>query len=298
MTEALAGVRRCLDDGIDVQGYFYWSLLDNFEWVLGYDPTFGLVAVDLETFERRPKPSAAWLGASRSGQPHRGGMTGEPNDVGRNIIVTTKVAPCTTFLCESDSPVGATGHPAGQAAVPLHHGVGHLHHRVLRCPAHRLRGLRAFSEVWSTVFANVVATVPSYYLNRSWVWGKNGRSHLTKEILPFWTMSALGIVVLESRGAAWPLSRKKYHLDHLDQTIVVLAANVLSFAIFWVLKFLVFNRLFRVGHPVEDSTTSSIDAEAGDSLVSALAPVFDSVRHASVPSTLMPQPRPRPTRTC
>ena len=59
---ALAGVRRCLDDGIDVRGYFYWSLLDNFEWVLGYGPTFGLVAVDRETFERRPKPSASWLG--------------------------------------------------------------------------------------------------------------------------------------------------------------------------------------------------------------------------------------------
>ncbi|HEX3462169.1 MAG TPA: family 1 glycosylhydrolase [Acidimicrobiales bacterium] len=62
VTRALAGVRRCLDDGIDVRGYMYWSLLDNFEWVLGYGPTFGLVAVDRETFVRRPKPSAAWLG--------------------------------------------------------------------------------------------------------------------------------------------------------------------------------------------------------------------------------------------
>ena len=51
-------MQRCLDDGIDVRGYFYWSLLDNFEWVLGYGPTFGLVAVDRATFERRPKPSA------------------------------------------------------------------------------------------------------------------------------------------------------------------------------------------------------------------------------------------------
>ncbi len=59
---ALAGVRRCLDDGIDLRGYFYWSLLDNFEWVLGYGPTFGLVGVDRDTFERRPKPSAAWFG--------------------------------------------------------------------------------------------------------------------------------------------------------------------------------------------------------------------------------------------
>jgi beta-glucosidase len=69
VTRALAGVRRCLDDGIDVRGYTYWSLLDNFEWVLGYGPTFGMVAVDRETFVRRPKPSAAWLGgvATRNG---------------------------------------------------------------------------------------------------------------------------------------------------------------------------------------------------------------------------------------
>ncbi len=62
VTRALAGVRRCLDDGVDVRGYFYWSLLDNFEWVLGYGPTFGLVEVDHTTFERRPKPSAQWFG--------------------------------------------------------------------------------------------------------------------------------------------------------------------------------------------------------------------------------------------
>ncbi|MGO8870818.1 MAG: glycoside hydrolase family 1 protein [Acidimicrobiales bacterium] len=60
---ALAGVGRCLGDGIDVRGYFYWSLLDNFEWVLGYGPAFGIVAVDRHDFERRSKPSAAWFGA-------------------------------------------------------------------------------------------------------------------------------------------------------------------------------------------------------------------------------------------
>jgi beta-glucosidase len=63
VTRALGGVRRCLDDGIDVRGYTYWSALDNFEWTLGYGPTFGLVEVDRHSFERRPKPSAAWLGA-------------------------------------------------------------------------------------------------------------------------------------------------------------------------------------------------------------------------------------------
>ena len=46
-----------------MRGYFYWSLLDNFEWALGYGPRFGLVSVTRDTFVRTPKPSAAWLGA-------------------------------------------------------------------------------------------------------------------------------------------------------------------------------------------------------------------------------------------
>jgi len=59
---ALSGVLACLADGIDVSGYVYWSLLDNFEWILGYRPTFGLVAVDRATQARVVKPSARWLG--------------------------------------------------------------------------------------------------------------------------------------------------------------------------------------------------------------------------------------------
>ena len=59
---ALRGVLRCLGDGIDVRGYTYWSAMDNFEWALGYRPTFGLVAVDRTTLERSPKPSGLWLG--------------------------------------------------------------------------------------------------------------------------------------------------------------------------------------------------------------------------------------------
>jgi beta-glucosidase len=44
-------------------GYLHWSALDNYEWASGFAPTFGLIAVDGETFARTPKPSLAWLGA-------------------------------------------------------------------------------------------------------------------------------------------------------------------------------------------------------------------------------------------
>lgn len=60
---ALKGLRDAMVDGIDVQGYFHWSALDNYEWG-SYGPTFGLIAVDRKTFVRTPKPSASWLGTA------------------------------------------------------------------------------------------------------------------------------------------------------------------------------------------------------------------------------------------
>ena len=59
---ALEGLAGCIDDGIDVRGYLHWTLLDNFEWTSGFSKTFGLVAVDRDTFARTVKPSARWLG--------------------------------------------------------------------------------------------------------------------------------------------------------------------------------------------------------------------------------------------
>jgi beta-glucosidase len=64
---ALAGVKNCLSDKIDVRGYIHWSLLDNFEWHEGYRPKFGLVAVNRDTQERTIKASAHYLGAIARG---------------------------------------------------------------------------------------------------------------------------------------------------------------------------------------------------------------------------------------
>lgn len=60
--EALHSLKAAIDDGVDVRGYIHWSLLDNFEWLFGYRPKFGLVAVDRNTQKRTVKPSAKHLG--------------------------------------------------------------------------------------------------------------------------------------------------------------------------------------------------------------------------------------------
>lgn len=65
---AIAAMRRAQADGVDVRGYFHWSLLDNFEWMSGYSQRFGLVAVDRSTFARTPKPSAIHLGRIARGR--------------------------------------------------------------------------------------------------------------------------------------------------------------------------------------------------------------------------------------
>ncbi len=56
----LAALHRAVTEGIPVTGYFYWSLMDNFEWQYGFAKRFGLVHVDYDTLARTPKASALW----------------------------------------------------------------------------------------------------------------------------------------------------------------------------------------------------------------------------------------------
>jgi len=56
----LRELRKAVGEGVPVQGYFHWSLLDNFEWAEGYKQRFGLIHVDYRTFKRTPKDSFSW----------------------------------------------------------------------------------------------------------------------------------------------------------------------------------------------------------------------------------------------
>jgi putative flippase GtrA len=115
-----------------------------------------------------------------------------------------------------------------------------------------LYGLRIIPGVmWSTLAGNLIATVPAYHLNRSWTWGKKGRSHIRREIIPFWSMSALGIAVSQL-GAWWAKHEVHAHSwSHLLNTALVTGTNLASFGLFWFLKMMVFNRIFHV-HPLQE----------------------------------------------
>lgn len=58
ITTQVAAVARALNEGVDVRGHMYWSLIDNYEWALGTQKCFGLVEIDYKTLERKIRPSA------------------------------------------------------------------------------------------------------------------------------------------------------------------------------------------------------------------------------------------------
>ncbi len=58
ITEQVRGVARAMRDGVDVRGHMYWSLMDNYEWALGFEKKFGLIEIDYDTLLRKVRPSA------------------------------------------------------------------------------------------------------------------------------------------------------------------------------------------------------------------------------------------------
>ena len=98
----------------------------------------------------------------------------------------------------------------------------------------------------ANVLACVVGGVPSYWLNRRWTWGKSGRSHLLKEVAPFWALAFLGLAFstwAADAAEAWALDVTD---RRLVQALVVNAAVIAAFGVLWIVKFVVFNKVLFV----------------------------------------------------
>lgn len=103
--------------------------------------------------------------------------------------------------------------------------------------------LRLASAVDCTIIATAVSTVPSYTLNRRWVWRREGRSHMWKEVVPFWTLAAASFAFSLYAVALADGIAGRAHLSHLWRSILVDVAQLAAYGILWVGKFVILNRL-------------------------------------------------------
>jgi putative flippase GtrA len=102
----------------------------------------------------------------------------------------------------------------------------------------------AASATWANVIGTAVGTVPSFELNRRWVWGKSGRRSLGAEVIPFCVLSFSGLVLstlMVHLTAAWVAG-----LGSSTRAVVAALSNAAAFGSLWVVQFVVLDRaLFR-----------------------------------------------------
>ncbi|HET6875229.1 MAG TPA: GtrA family protein [Acidimicrobiales bacterium] len=123
-------------------------------------------------------------------------------------------------------------------------------------------GLLNMGEVLGASLATGLAAIPSYEMNRKWAWGKSGKSHLLKEVVPFWALAFLGwgfstLAVYLMREYA-----RHHHYGHAVKTIAVWLVYVGAFGVLWVGKFIIFNSVMFVQHHHEHHTDHQSDSAA------------------------------------
>ena len=122
-------------------------------------------------------------------------------------------------------------------------------------------GILGWSATPANIFAVGVSAIPSYYLNRAWAWGKRGRSHLLKEVIPFWGLAFLGLVI--STIAVREVETSIGHFNHAVRTLIIVGTNIGAFGVLWIGKFIIFNELMFKHHPEVLEDEPALDGRSG-----------------------------------
>jgi len=115
-----------------------------------------------------------------------------------------------------------------------------------------LVGTRIASPVWANVIATAAGTVPSFELNRRWVWRKRGNRSIAAEVLPFCALSGAGLVLSTIAVAAAARWANDTGFTGSLRTVAVELANLTAFGALWILQFVVLDRML-FAHPGEQN---------------------------------------------
>ena len=112
-------------------------------------------------------------------------------------------------------------------------------------------GLVHWTAKSSAIFATSLGGFPSYYLNRNWAWGKSGKSHVWREVVPFWVIAFIGLAFSTWSSDFAETYVDDHHIVGLFKTGIVDGFYFGAFAVLWVAKFIIFNK-FLFTHTDED----------------------------------------------
>jgi putative flippase GtrA len=101
---------------------------------------------------------------------------------------------------------------------------------------------RVGSAMECNVIATAVASLPAYYLNRTWTWGKTGRSRVWREVVPFWTISFTAMVISTAAVGVAAHNADRIASGSLARALIVNSANLLTYACIWSARYFIFNR--------------------------------------------------------
>lgn len=107
--------------------------------------------------------------------------------------------------------------------------------------------LHISSAELANVLATGISTIPSYTLNRKWAWGKSGKSHVWREVVPFWVIAVVSLVL--STWVVGFASREAVHLSSRRevQTILGEIGNLATYGVMWIAKYVLFNKVLFQG---------------------------------------------------
>ncbi len=129
------------------------------------------------------------------------------------------------------------------------------------------KGVR-LNEVESNLAATMLTSIPAFALNKYWVWGKRGKAHLRREVLPFWLFTVAGWAL--STGAVYLAAHHVGDPHSSLRTISVMAASITGFGVLWILKYLFLDKIM---FGDEHHTPYDEDIEVEEAALEASGPV-------------------------
>jgi putative flippase GtrA len=109
--------------------------------------------------------------------------------------------------------------------------------------------LTSLGAAWSNVLAVSLSAVPAFLVLRRWVWGKTGNHSVTREIVPFWSYTLLGLAVSTAAVAAVE--------ERWESAIAVSLANIAAFGVLWIAKFVLLDRWLFADRSIADAPGSA-----------------------------------------